>query len=394
MSISETGTTVLPELEGGAPPAQSSQIARIDLFSYDLTYVGGEYVMSGGRVVTSLASTVVKVTTEDGVVGYGETCPLGSNYLPAHAAGARAALTELGPQLIGLDAANPIAVGRSADRVLLGHGYAKSALDIACWDVLGKLTGRPVCDLIGGRQYARFPLYVAIPLGSPEQMRDHVRRLQDAGIHRFQLKLGGDPGDDAARARAIVEVCGPDDVVIGDANCGWSLREAITAARLMNELPGLLLEQPCATYEECLRVRGHTSLPMILDEVITDLSTLLRAWEDKAMEGFNLKINRVGGLSHARVMRDVGERLGMTVNVEDAWGGDLTTAAVSHLAASTSPESLVMVSFMNDWTNEHVAGYQPRSVNGWGRAPDTPGLGVEVDEAQLGRAFASFGRRG
>ena len=74
---------------------------------------------------------------------------------------------------------------------------------------------------------------------------------------------------------------------------------------------------------------------MILDEVITDLPTLLRAWEDRAMEGFNLKINRVGGLTQARLMRDVGERLGMTVNVEDAWGGDLTTAAVSHLAAST-----------------------------------------------------------
>jgi L-alanine-DL-glutamate epimerase-like enolase superfamily enzyme len=278
------------------------------------------------------------------------------------------------------------------DRLLLGHGYAKSAVDIACWDVLGQVSGRPVCDLIGGRQYERFPLYVAIPLGSPEEMCARVQELRDAGTHRFQLKLGGHPADDAARARAIVEAAGSEDVIIGDANGGWNLREAVAAARLMDGLPGLFLEQPCATYEECVRVREHTSLPMILDEVITDLQMLVRAWEAKAMEGFNLKIGRVGGLTNARLIRDVGERLGLTVNVEDSWGGDLTTAAVSHLAASTGPECLIMVSFMNDWTKEHVAAYQPRSDRGWGSAPTGPGLGIQVDSDMLGAPFASFSR--
>lgn len=374
----------------GIGDGTKSPISRIEIYSYDLTYIHGEYVMSAGRVIRRLQSTVVKVTTADGIVGYGETCPLGANYLPAHSAGARAALVEIGPHLIGLDAANPAAVGSVADRVLRGHGYAKSALDVACWDVLGKASARPVCDLIGGRQHERFPLYVAIPLGTAQQMRDHVVRLQDAGVHRFQLKLGGDPADDARRARAVIEVAGPDDVVVGDANGGWTLRDAIVAARLMDALPGLILEQPCKSYEECLRVRQHSSVPMILDEVITDLSTLLRAWEDRAMEGFNLKISRVGGLTKARMVRDVGAALGMTVNIEDTWGGDLTTAAVSHLAASTSPEVVTMVSFMNDWTNEHVAGHQPRSDHGWGQAPDDPGLGVSVDETVLGAPVATF----
>jgi L-alanine-DL-glutamate epimerase-like enolase superfamily enzyme len=110
------------------------------------------------------------------------------------------------------------------------------------------------------------------------------------------------------------------------------------------------------------------------------------------MEGFNLKIGRVGGLTNARLIRDVGERLGLTVNVEDAWGGDLTTAAVSHLAASTGPGCLVMVSFMNDWTKEHVAGYQPRSEGGLGSAPTAAGLGIQVDSDMLGAPFASFAK--
>jgi L-alanine-DL-glutamate epimerase-like enolase superfamily enzyme len=332
----------------------------------------------------------VKVTSDEGLVGFGETCPLGSTYLPAHAAGARAALAEIGPHLLGRDAADPAGIGRAADAVLLGHHYAKSALDIACWDVFGQVTGRPLYDLLGGRRQDRFPLYVAIPLGPPPEMRDHVQGLLDSGVHRFQLKLGGDPVEDAARTAAVMEVVGAGDVVIGDANGGWNLRQAITAVARMDGLPGLLLEQPCASYEECLRVREHTSLPMILDEVITDLPSLLRAWEDRALEGVNLKLGRVGGLTPARLMRDVGEQLGLTVNIEDSWGGDLTTAAVSHLAASTGRECLLMVSFMNDWTREHVAGHEPRSEEGWGAAPRRPGLGVDVDQARLGEPFASF----
>lgn len=371
----------------------ASTICRIDLFSYELTYAGGEYAMSGGRVITTLQSTVVRLATEEGLVGWGETCPLGSAYLPAHSAGARAALVELCPALIGRDAADPPGVGIAMDAALRGHGYAKSAVDIACWDVLGQATGRPVCELIGGRRQKRFPLYVAIALGPPETMRAHVQRLRGQGVRRFQLKLGADPGEDAARARAVCDALGDGELVFGDANGGWTLREAIVAARLMENLPGFHLEQPCVTFEECLRVREHTSLPMILDESIVDLQTLLRAWEARALEGFNLKLNRVGGLTNARLLRDVGERLGLIVNVEDSWGGDLTTAAVSHLAASTGPAALHMASFMNDWINEHVAGHRPRSAGGTGSAPDAPGLGIGVDEQRLGAPFASFSAR-
>jgi L-alanine-DL-glutamate epimerase-like enolase superfamily enzyme len=369
-------------------------IARVDLFSYELTYVGGEYVMSGGRTITALSSTVVRVTTADGLVGYGETCPLGPAYLPAFAGGARAALTELAPAVVGLDATNPGAIGRAMHRALRGHAYAKSALDVACWDVLGQAAGRPLCDLLGGRLHDRFPLYVAIPLGPPDAMAAHVERLRGEGIHRFQLKLGGAPADDAARARAVIEATDEQDLVVGDANGGWTLPDAVVAARLLADLPRFFLEQPCATFEECLRVRDHTALPLILDEVITDLAALLRAWEARALEGFNLKLNRVGGLTPARLLRDVGQELGLMVNIEDSWGGDLTTAAVSHLAAATAPEALRMVSFMNDWTREHVAGYEPRSAGGFGAAPAAPGLGIAVDAAALGEPFATFGRAG
>ena len=103
----------------------------------------------------------------------------------------------------------------------------------------------------------------------------------------------------------------------------------------------------------------------------------------------NLKISKVGGLTKARALRDLAESLGIALTVEDSWGGDLTTAAVAHLAASVRPDSLFTVSFMNDWTSEHVAGYQPRSQDGFGSAPTGPGLGVDVDANALGEPLFS-----
>ncbi len=107
------------------------------------------------------------------------------------------------------------------------------------------------------------------------------------------------------------------------------------------------------------------------------------------MEAFNLKISKVGGLTKAKQMRDLAVSLGLRVTIEDTWGGDIVTTAVSHLAASTPPDNLFTVSFMNDWTNEHIAGHEPRSQDGFGGAPTAPGLGVEVDMEALGAPIFS-----
>jgi cis-L-3-hydroxyproline dehydratase len=360
------------------------KIVRVEVYGYDLTYVHGTYVMSGGREVAGLASTVVRLVTDEGPEGWGEVCPLGTTYLPAFAEGARAAIREMAPALLGADPRHPGAVGERLDGTLSGHAYAKSPIDTACWDLLGHATGCPVTTLLGGRRQAHYPLYIAVPLGTPADMAAYAAARRAEGIHRFQLKVGGRPEDDRARVERVLEATGDGDVVIADANGGWVLQDAIVAARLLEPLPRVYLEQPCATLEECLAVRRHTTLPMVLDEVITDVPSLLRAAAAGGLEAFNLKVSKVGGLTKARLMRDLADALGLRVTLEDTWGGDLVTAAVSHLAASTPERALFTVSFMNDWVREHICGYEPRSRNGVGQAPSGPGLGVRVDRALLG----------
>jgi L-alanine-DL-glutamate epimerase-like enolase superfamily enzyme len=365
------------------------RIKRVDVYGYDLSYIHGSYVMSSGRVITHLPSTVVRLTTYDGLEGWGEVCPLGPTYLDSFGGGARAALRELAAAVIGIDADNLSAVRRAMDAALRGHEYAKTPIDLACWDLLGKVTGTPVVALLGGRLQDEFPLYMAVPLGDPEDMARYVAARKAEGIHHFQLKIGGDPYQDAERTRQVLEVTSEEDLVIADANGGWRLQDAVIAARLLEPLERVYFEQPCRTLEECLYVRQRTTLPMILDEVILDVPSLLRAYHGGGMEAFNLKISKFGGLSGAKLARDLAHALGLKVTIEDSWGGDLTTAAVSHLAASTAPETLFTVSFMNDWTNEHIAGYQPRSHNGRGSAPDAPGLGVDIDVERLGKPLFS-----
>ncbi|MFM0052305.1 mandelate racemase/muconate lactonizing enzyme family protein [Caballeronia grimmiae] len=366
------------------------KIAKIDVFNFDLTYIHGTYTMSGGRDITSLPSTMVRVTSDSGHEGWGEVCPLGSAYLPQHASGARAALELLAPALIDLDPTNISKVYDTMDAVLMGHSYAKSPIDVACWDLTGKAWGASVADMLGGVRQERFPLYFAVPLGSPEEMVNYVLARREEGIHRFQLKIGGDPTLDGIRAKHIIDATGPEDLVIGDANCGWRVNDAIIAARAMENLPRFYFEQPCPTMEECIEVRKHTTLPMVYDEVVNDPATLIRAVREGGAGAFNLKVSKVGGLTKAKLMRDLGQELGLQMTIEDTWGGDVVSAASAHLAASTKERALLSVSFMNDWTNEHVAGYQPRSKDGFGSAPSAHGLGIEIDAKALGQPICSF----
>jgi L-alanine-DL-glutamate epimerase-like enolase superfamily enzyme len=366
------------------------KISKIDVYNFDLTYVHGTYTMSGGRDITVLPSTIVRVTSDQGQQGWGEVCPLGNAYLPAHAGGARAALEILAPSLIGIDPTNLAAVNDTMDAVLMGHAYAKSPLDVACWDITGKVWGASVADMLGGVRQAQFPLYFAVPLGSSEEMCNYVQARRAEGIHRFQLKIGGHPVHDGMRAASIIDSTGSEDLIVGDANCGWGLNEAIIAARAMEGLPRFYLEQPCRTMEECIEVRKHTNLPMVYDEVVHDTQTLLRAAREGGAGAINIKVSKVGGLTKAKLMRDLCQELGLQITVEDTWGGDIVSAASAHIAASTRARSLLSVSFMNDWVNEHVAGYQPRSENGFGAVPAAPGLGIDVDVEVLGAPIFTF----
>jgi L-alanine-DL-glutamate epimerase-like enolase superfamily enzyme len=344
------------------------KIARILAHKIDLPLKEGSYKWSGGKAVTVFDSTVVTVETDTGVVGCGEVCPLGPFYLPAYANGVRAGLAELGPHLIGYSPLELGKLNRRMDAALKGHAYVKSAIDMACWDILGKVTGQPVCVLLGGRYGEDFDLYRAISQESPEAM---------AG------KVGGDPAVDIARIRAVSAQLQPGDRLIADANTGWLMHDAMRVVRAVSDLD-VYIEQPCETYEQCLSIRQHTNHPFVMDEVIDSVDVLLKGYADRAMDVVNIKISKFGGLTKARQARDLCVSLGIAVTLEDSWGGDIVTAAISHLAHSTPTELLFTSTDFNSYVTVDFADGAPKRVNGRMAASTAPGLGVSPRMDVLG----------
>ncbi len=358
-------------------------ITRISVYRVDLPLHEGSYKWSGGKSVSVFDSTIVRVDTDEGVTGWGEVCPLGPFYLPAYAAGARVGIGELGPHLIGSDAFEVEKLNRLMDKALKGHTYVKSAIDMACWDILGKATGQPVCKLLGGRYGDDVVLYRAISQEAPEAMAKRIAEYRAEGYRRFQLKVGGDPDVDIARIRMAAAELEPGDRLVADANTGWLMHDAMRVVGAVRDVD-VYIEQPCATYEECLSVRRHTDHPFVLDEIIDGVDVLVRGHADLAMDVVNIKISKFGGLTRAKQARDLCVSLGIAMTIEDSWGGDVTTAAIAHLAHSTPTELLFTCTDFNSYVTVSTADGAPERVNGRMAASTAPGLGVEPRMDVLG----------
>ncbi len=360
------------------------KIARIFAHRVELPLVEGSYKWSGGKSVSVFDSTIVGVETECGLVGYGEVCPLGPFYLPAYAEGVRAGLRELGPHLIGFDPRELSKLNHRMDAALKGHPYVKSGIDIACWDILGKVTGLPVCVLMGGRFGDSVRLYRAISQQPPDEMARNVAGYRDQGYTRFQLKVGGDPDQDIERIRQVRKILQSTDRLVADANTGWTQHEAMRVVRAVSDVD-VYIEQPCLTYEECLSVRRHTNNPFVLDENVDGLDMLLRAKADLAMDVVNLKISKLGGLTKTKQARDLCVSMGIAMTLEDSWGGDITTAAIAHLAHSTPEEFRFTSTDFNSYVTVSTATGAPQRLQGFMSASTSPGLGIEPKMDVLGQ---------
>lgn len=359
------------------------KITSIQVYQVDLPLCEGRYSWSEGKSVDVFDSTVVEVKTDAGITGYGEVCPLGPVYLPAYARGVRAGVAELAPALIGDDPRQLLVINDKMDRELKGHPYVKSAIDIACWDILGKATGLPVCELLGGRYTGDITLYRAISQRPAAEMAANVAEYRAQGYRRFQLKVGGNPDQDIDRIRAVSKILEPGDKLIADANTGWLMHEAMRVVNAVKDID-VYIEQPCESYKECLSIRRNTTLPFVLDEVIHSMDAILQGAADGAMDVVNIKISKFGGLTRAKQARDLCVSLGIAMTLEDSWGGDIVTAAIAHLAQGTPPDLQFTSTDFNSYVTKSIADGAPQRVNGTMAASTEPGLGIQPKHDVLG----------
>ncbi|MEM6661043.1 MAG: mandelate racemase/muconate lactonizing enzyme family protein [Pseudomonadota bacterium] len=365
------------------------KITSIAVYKTALPYVDGIYRWGAGNAIEVAQTSVVVIGTDAGLTGVGEFCPCGENYMVAHSEGVEAAARLLAPALMGQDPRQVAMVERIMDGTIQGHGYAKAPFDAACWDILGKATEQPVWMLLGGKLTDGAPMYRVAPQDTSERLAAQMDVLRGRGYRQFQIKVGADWQADIETIQTTVPLLRPGEKAFADANQGWTVDQAVRVARACWDLD-FFMEQPCRTYEECQQVRARTDLPMKLDECITDIHAIQRVVQNRGAEAICLKVSKQGGLSKARRMRDYLVDHRMPVVAEDSWGGEITTAAVAHFAASTPPEFLVNATDLHNYNTRSTGTPGPETRDGLLYAPDAPGLGVDPDFDSLGAPVATY----
>jgi cis-L-3-hydroxyproline dehydratase len=359
------------------------RIRRVDVYAVRYTHVDGPFVMSGGRVSTDQDATLVRVETDDGLAGWGESCVIAPDYAEGYAPSTRTVLGHLARALLGVDPRQVEVAYARLDAAAKGYRYAKSALDMACWDIFGRAAGMRVSDLLGGTHADEFPLYTGIGIASPDEMVGRCAEALAAGYRSVQLKVGTTVREDVERIEACVPALAAADGVILDANGHWPLADAVRVVAAADHFD-VYVEQPCASLEECAQVRRSTRRPLVLDESLTSVGDLVRARAAGAVDAVRLKLARFGGITPVRRARDLAAELGLPITIEDAGGGDVTSAALAHLACSIPPRLLLAGYLPSEMTAEQIAQGTPRAAGGRARLPAGAGLGIEVDEALLG----------
>lgn len=364
------------------------KITRITVWALDLPLTQ-PYWLSGGRLkFERLDSTFVRIDTDEGISGWGEGCPWGTTYLPAHGPGIRAGIETLAPVVLGHDPRSLRALNDAMDVRLPGHPYVKSAIDIACWDIFGRAAGMPLWRLFGGTEAVPVAVNSSISTGTPDQMIALIRSASQKGYRTHSAKLGGhDIAADIARIEAISAALPANEKVTYDINRAWTPGVAV---QVLNSVAARdWVEQPCETLDQCAHVARRVSNPIMLDECLHTFQDHLVAWKRGACEGVKVKPNRVGGLTRALQIRDFGVSVGWQMHIEDLGGSALADTAAIHLASAT-PEANRLASWLchDHLSVDPVPEQGARNVDGFATPPSTPGLGVAPEAGRLGTPVA------
>jgi len=361
------------------------RIAKIETYPVRIG-IKPEYQMITSLGVHDVSNyLVVKVTTDAGLEGAGEATVserwsgetvVGAKWLIEHV---------LSPAVQGCDPRDIAALDRRLDAVCRHNWFAKSAIEMACWDIWGKAEGRPVYELLGG---ARRPLAIRcrFSMGAYEipRARQRARELIAQGFDTIKVKVGTDPEQDLARVRAVREEIGPDRNLMIDANCGWDVDTAIRCIHELEDCRLWLVEQPTpdGDYAALARVRRETKPPVMADDICFDMAHARELVRHECCDVISLYPGKNGGIRKAKAIADFAAQHGVACSIGSNLEYDIATAAMCHLVVAT--ENMQVEQYPGDILgpayHQHRIVRHPISIQGpITTITDAPGLGVEVD---------------
>lgn len=356
-----------------------------------LEWDGRRSRLSPGRPLPILEYCIVRIDTDDGVTGFGESQADIGFFGESVEAVCAAVDGYLGPQLVGKDPLDREFLLHSID--YRGNSCARSGIDLALHDLIGKILQVPVSVLLGGAHRMRVAVALEVAGGSPADMAARCREFMGQGVRAFKPKIGGLPEADAERLVAIREAVGPEACLRADANQGYTPKEAIRLCRIL-DAAGVdleVLEQPVPAWdlEGMAAVRRAVDTPIEADESCYTVHDALRIVRTEAADVLNIKLGKAGGLYAAKKIAVIAESAGLGCVVGTAFGLGLEIAAKLHLAASTvvvgdAVEFTELALHRNLLESPHNGSLSLPLTDGCLAVPTGPGLGVELDRDDVG----------
>ena len=339
---------------------------------------------------------IVRVTTDAGITGYGET-----DSLPTAAKAVIDApwhnemMSGLGPVLVGIDPLDIDAAWRSMARATLGYArdgvtrQAMAAIDIALWDIKGKALGKPVCELLGPVRRRVLETYGTYPLGTTlGETSANARRLVNAGFRAVKFgwhPLGPDADQDEAIVRTLREAIGPDVKLMIDGGLAWDTRQALERCQRFGAFNLTWLEEPLEAYDMAgyRELAARSDIPIAAGEMASSRTELERLLREGGVQVLQVDISRVG-LTEAMKIAEVTGDLGVPC-INHTYSTDINLAASLHWMAAIEQVSLCEVQATPNEIREALTGNRLLPTNGQIRVPEGPGLGIELNEDALGR---------
>jgi len=334
-------------------------------------------------LITSLATVLVKIETEDGYVGYGEAAPL-SFVTGETVDSVISAIDLMSNTLIGMDSTCIEKIHDAMNRTFRENNVAKAGIDIAIYDILAKRANTPLYKYLGGSKNS-FELDKTISMEAPEKMAELALKVKSEGFDIVKVKLGETPKKDIARIKAIREAIGSDMRIRIDANQGWSKIDAIKIINAIEKYDIEVIEQPLKYWdlEGHSLVREKVMIPLMADESLFSPMDAIKIIKEKAFDSFNIKLMKSAGLHNAIKISAIGEAAGYQCMV-----GCMGESLIGISAGASFISGRTNVPYGDTDSIFHML--QPKAItggfvvkNGVVTMSEKPGLGVEVDWDQL-----------
>jgi len=238
----------------------------------------------------------------------------------------------------------------------------------------------------------RVPSYYATGVGRPDDIARLAREKQAEGYPRLQVKVGGRPVeiDIETIIKVWEQIEGTGMRLAVDGNRGWTTRDVLRVSRELAHIP-FIMEQPCNTIQDLEKIRPQVNHAIFMDENSVDLPTVIQAVGRELVDGFGMKVTRIGGLQPMQTFRNICEARSLPHTCDDAWGGDIIAAACTHMGATVQSQLFEGAWLAQPYIEGHYDRNNPVKIeDGHISLPQRPGLGVTPDEAQFGAPIASF----